>query len=200
MGRGTPGPSGPRYARGVIGYHGTRRAALDPSKLGVIDRAITLFERGRTEEAAHLLAVVRRSAKDADEKARLEEIDDVIGQMRAHLSRHAREAFDRAVADESAGTEPHRALRPGELRSIAQSAGVVASVGAVAILVSALFRWPDTLLYALLIAVAGPLLIVILSLPIAFVNSFRPRMSRRREKRKQVAHPGTFVSSKTPNR
>jgi zinc transporter ZupT len=41
----------------------------------------------------------------------------------------------------------------------------------VVILVSALFRWPDTLLYALLVAVAGPLLIVILSLPIALVNS-----------------------------
>jgi zinc transporter ZupT len=63
----------------------------------------------------------------------------------------------------------------------------VASAGAVVILVSALFRWPDTLLYALLIAVAGPLLIVILSLPVAFVNSLRPRMSRRREKRQQVA-------------
>ena len=150
-----------------------------------IDRAITLFGHGRIEEAAHLLAVVRRSAVDANELERLAEIDDVIGQMQAHLWGHAREAFDRAVADESAGTEPHR-LRPGELRSIVQSVGIVASVGAVAILVSALFRWPDTLLYALLIAVAGPLLIVILSLPIAFVNSVRPRMSRRREKREQV--------------
>jgi hypothetical protein len=145
-----------------------------------IDRAITLFEHGRVEEAAHLLAVVRRSAMEASEKERLSEIDDVIGQMRAHLSGHAREPFDRALADESAGTEPHRMLRRGELRSIVRSAGVVASVGAVAILVSALFRWPDTLLYALLIAVAGPLVVVILSLPIAFVNSLRPRMSRRR--------------------
>ena len=151
-----------------------------------IDRAITLFEHGRIEEAAHVLAVVRRSAVDAEEE-RLTEIDDVIGQMEAHLSGHAREAFDRAVADESASTEPHRALRRGELRSIVQSVGVVASAGVVAILVSALFRWPDTLLYALLVAVAGPLLIVILSLPIAFVNSLRPRMSRRREQRKEVA-------------
>ena len=152
-----------------------------------IDRAIRLFEHGRIEEAAHLLAVVRRSAVDANEEERLAEIDDVIGQMQAHLSAHAREAFDRAVADESASTDAHRALRRGELRSIVQSVGVVASAGAVAILVSALFRWPDTLLYALLVAVAGPLLIVILSLPIAFVNSLRPRMSRRRGKRKQVA-------------
>jgi zinc transporter ZupT len=56
----------------------------------------------------------------------------------------------------------------------------------VVILVSALFRWPDTLLYALLLAVAGPLLIVMLSLPVTFVNSLRPRMSGRRKKRKQV--------------
>ena len=153
----------------------------------LIDRAITLFEHGRIEEAGHLLAVVRRSAVDGSEEKRLAEIDDVIGQMEAHLSGHAREAFDRAAADESAGTGPHRALRRGELLSIVQSVGVVASVGAVAIFVSALFRWPDTLLYALLIAVAGPLLIVILSLPIAFVNSFRARMSRRLETRKQVA-------------
>jgi len=152
-----------------------------------IDRAIRLFEHGRIEEAAHLLAVVRRSAVDATKEERLAEIDDVIGQMHAHLSGHAREAFDRAVADESASTDVHRALRRGELRSIVQSVGVVASAGAVAIFVSALFRWPDTLLYALLIAVAGPLLIVILSLPIAFVNSFRARMSRRLETRKQVA-------------
>ena len=151
-----------------------------------IDRAITLFEHGRIEEAAHVLAVVRRSAVDAEEE-RLTEIDDVIGQMEAHLSGHAREAFDRAVADESASTEPHRALRRGELRSIVQSVGVVASAGAVAIFVSALFRWPDTLLYALLVAVAGPVLIVILSLPIVFVNSLRPRMSRRRAQREQVA-------------
>lgn len=151
-----------------------------------IDRAITLFEHGRIEEAAHVLAVVRRSAVDAEEE-RLTEIDDVIGQMEAHLSGHAREAFDRAVADESASTEPHRALRRGELRSIVQSVGVVASAGVVAILVSALFRWPDTLLYALLVAVAGPVLIVILSLPIVFVNSLRPRMSRRRAQREQVA-------------
>ena len=54
------------------------------------------------------LTVVRRSAVDAEEE-RLTEIDDVIGQMEAHLSGHAREAFDRAVADESASTEPHRA-------------------------------------------------------------------------------------------
>jgi Flp pilus assembly protein TadB len=152
-----------------------------------IDRAITLFEHGRIEEAAHLFAVVRRSAVDAHEEERLAEIDDVIGQMQAHLLGHAREAFDRAVADESASTEPYRALRPGELRSIVQSVGVVASAGAVAILVAALLRWPDTLLYALLVPVAGPLLIVILSLPIAFVNSLRPRMSRRREQKKQVA-------------
>ena len=151
-----------------------------------IDRAITLFEHGRIEEAAHVLAVVRRSAVDAEEE-RLTEIDDVIGQMEAHLSGHAREAFDRAVADESASTEPHRALRRGELRSIVQSVGVVASAGVVVILVSALFRWPDTLLYALLVAVAGPVLIVILSLPIVFVNSLRPRMSRRRAQRKEVA-------------
>jgi len=162
--------------------HGAKLHQPDP-----IDRAITLFEQGRIEEAAHLLAVVRRSAVDANEEECLAEIDDLIGQMQAHLSGHAREAFDRAVADENASTEPHRALRPGELRSIFQSAGVVASVGAVAILISALFRWPNTLLYALLIAVAGPVLIVILSLPIAFVNSLRPRMSRRRGKRKQVA-------------
>ena len=121
-----------------------------------IDRAITLFEHGRIEEAAHLLAVVRRSAVDANEEECLAEIDDVIGQMQAHLSGHAREAFDRAVADESASTEAHGALRRGELGSIVQSVGVVASAGAVAILVSALFRWPDTLLYALLVAVAGP--------------------------------------------
>ena len=152
-----------------------------------IERAITLFEHGRIEEAAHLLAVVRRSAVDANEEERLAEIDDVIGQMQAHLSGRAREAFDRAVADVSAGTEPHRALRRGELRSIVQSVGVVASAGVVAILVSALFRWPDTLLYALLVAVAGPVLIVILSLPIVFVNSLRPRMSRRRAQREQVA-------------
>ena len=151
-----------------------------------IDRAITLFEHGRIEEAAHVLTVVRRSAVDAEEE-RLTEIDDVIGQMEAHLSGHALEAFDRAVADESASTEPHRALRRGELRSIVQSVGVVASAGVVAILVSALFRWPDTLLYALLVAVAGPVLIVILSLPIVFVNSLRPRMSRRRAQREQVA-------------
>jgi len=153
----------------------------------LIDRAITFFEHGRIEEAAHLLAIARRSAVDASEEKRLAEIDDVIGQMEAHLSGHAREAFDRAAADESDSTGPHRALRRGELLSIVQSVGVVASVGAVAIFVSALFRWPDTLLYALLIAVAGPLLIVILSLPIAFVNSFRARMSRRLETRKQVA-------------
>ena len=152
-----------------------------------IERAITLFEHGRIEEAAHLLAVVRRSAVDANEEERLAEIDDVIWKMQAHLSGRAREAFDRAVADESAGTETHRALRRGELRSIVQSAGVVASAGVVVILVSALFRWPDTLLYALLVAVAGPLLIVILSLPIAFVNSLRPRLSRRREQRQEVA-------------
>src|SRR6476469_6682287 len=152
-----------------------------------IDRAIRLFEHGRIEEAAHLLAVVRRSAVDANEEERLAEIDDVIGQMHAHLSGHAREAFDRAVADESASTEPPGALRRGELRSIVQQVGVVASAGVVAILVSALFRWPDTLLYALLVAVAGPVLIVIVSLPIAFVNSFRARMSRRLETRKQVA-------------
>ena len=145
-----------------------------------IDRAITLFEHGRIEEAAHLLAVVRRSAVDPNEEERLAEIDDVIGQMQAHLSGRAGEAFDRAVADESADAEAHRALRRGELRSIVQSVGVVASAGAVAILVSALFRWPDTLLYALLVAAAGPLLIVTLSLPIAFVNSLWPRMSRRR--------------------
>ena len=78
-------------------------------------------------------------------------------------------------------------MRRGELRSIVQSVGVVASAGVVAILVSALFRWPDTLLYALLVAVAGPVLIVILSLPIVFVNSLRPRMSRRRAQREQVA-------------
>jgi Flp pilus assembly protein TadB len=153
----------------------------------VIDRAITLFEHGRIEEGAHLLAVVRRSAVDANEEERLAEIDDVIGQMQAHLSGHAREAFDRAVADESASTEAHRALRQGELRSIVQSVGLVASAGVVVILVSALFRWPDTLLYALLVAVAGPVLIVIFSLPIAFVNSLRPRMSRRRGQRKEVA-------------
>jgi len=141
-----------------------------------IDRAITFFERGLIEEAAHLLAMVRRSAVDANEEKRLAEIDDVIGQMEAHLSGDAREAFDRAAADESAGTETHRALRRGELLSIVQSVGVVASAGVVAIFVSALFRWPNTLLYALLIAVAGPLLIVILSLPIAFVTSFRARM------------------------
>ena len=152
-----------------------------------LDRAITLFEHGHIEEAAHVLAVVRRSAVAANEAERLAEIDDLIGQMRAHLSGHAGEAFDRAVADESASTEPYRPLRQGELRSIVQQVGVVASAGAVVILVSALFRWPDTLLYALLIAVAGPLLIVILSLPVAFVNSLRPRMSRRREKRQQVA-------------
>ena len=127
-----------------------------------IDRAITLFEHGRIEEAAHVLTVVRRSAVDAEEE-RLTEIDDVIGQMEAHLSGHAREAFDRAVADESASTEPHRALRRGELRSIVQSVGVVASAGVVAILVSALFRWPHTLLYALLVAVAGPVLIASLA-------------------------------------
>ena len=51
-----------------------------------IDRAITLFEHGRIEEAAHVLAVVRRSAVDANEEERLAEIDDVIGQMEAHLS------------------------------------------------------------------------------------------------------------------
>ena len=152
-----------------------------------IDRAITLFEHGRIEEAAHLLAVVRRSAVDANEEKRVAEIDDVIGQMEAHLSSRAREAFDCAAADEGAGAEPHIALRRGELLWIVQSVGVVASAGAVAILVSALFRWPDTLLYALLIAAAGPLLIVILSLPIAFVNSVRARMSRRLETNKQVA-------------
>jgi len=152
-----------------------------------LDQAITLFEHGRTEEAAHLLAVVRRSAVDAHDEECLAEIDDVIGQMQAYLSRAARGAFESALADESASTQPHRPLRRGELRSIVRSAGLVASAGAVVILVSALFRWPDTLLYALLIAVAGPLLIVILSLPVAFVNSLRPRMSRHREKRKQVA-------------
>jgi hypothetical protein len=88
--------------------------------VGVIDRAITLFEHGRIEEAAHLLAVVYRSAVDANEEERLAEIDDVIGQMQAHLSGHAREAFDRAVADESASTGPHGARRRGELRSIVQ--------------------------------------------------------------------------------
>jgi len=153
-----------------------------------IDRAITLFEHGRIEEAAHLLAVERRSAVDANEEERLAEIDDLIAQMEGHLSAAAVEAFNSALADENASTQPHRALRRGELRSIVQSAGAVASVGAVAILVSALFRWPDTLLYALLVAVAGPLLIVILSLPIAFVNSLRPRVSRRRGQRKEVAH------------
>ena len=152
-----------------------------------LDRAITLFERGHTEEAAHLLAVVRRSAVEADDEECLAEIDEVIRQMQAYLSAAAREAFDCALADETAGDQSHRPLRRGELRSIIASAGVVASAGAVVILVSALFRWPDTLLYALLVAVAGPLLVVILSLPIAFVNSLRPRMSGRREKTKQVA-------------
>jgi Flp pilus assembly protein TadB len=130
---------------------------------------------------------VRRSAADANDEECLAEIDEVIRQMQAHLSRHAREAFDSALADETASSQPHRPLRRGELRSIVQSVGVIASAGAVVIFVSALFRWPDTLLYALLVAVAGPLLIVILSLPIAFMNSLRPRTSRRREKRKQVA-------------
>jgi hypothetical protein len=151
-----------------------------------LDRAIALFERGETESAAHLLAVVRRSAVDAGDEEGVAEIDDVIGQMRAYLSGAALAVFEGALADESAGTQAHRPLRAGELRSIVQSVGVVASAGAVAILVSALFRWPDTLLYALLVAVAGPVLIVILSLPIAFVNSLRPRVSRRREERKQV--------------
>jgi hypothetical protein len=59
-----------------------------------IDRAIKLFEHGRIEEAAHLLAVVGRSAVDANEEERRAEIDDVIGQMQAHLSGHAREATD----------------------------------------------------------------------------------------------------------
>ena len=152
-----------------------------------IDRAIALFEIGRIEEAAHLLALARRSALDANEEERLAEIDDVIVQMQTHLSAHAREVFGGVVADESASMEPDSALRPGELRSLVQSVGVIAIAGVVVILVSALFRWPDTLLYALLVAVAGPLLIVILSLPTAFVNSLRPRMGRRRGKRKQVA-------------
>src|SRR5262245_57526585 len=127
-----------------------------------LDRAITLFEHGHTEEAAHLLGVVRRSAVDANDEECLAEIDDVIRQMQAYLSGAAREAFDSALADESAGAQPHRPLRPGELRSIVESVGVVGSAGAVVILVSALFRWPDTLLYTLLLAVAGPLLIVVL--------------------------------------
>jgi Flp pilus assembly protein TadB len=171
------GPSGPcRVSFLEKPPWGNRvRLVADP-----IARAITLFERGRMEEAAHLLAIVRRSAEDADEQERFGEIDDVIGQMQAHLSVRAREAFDLAIADESATTEAQRALRRGELRSIVQSVGVVASVGAVAILVSGLFRWPDTLLYVLLVAVTGPLVIVILSLPIVFVDSLRPRMRRRR--------------------
>src|SRR5262245_21239563 len=113
-----------------------------------LDRAITLFEHGQTEEAAYLLAVVRRSAVDANDEECLAEIDDVIRQMQAYLSAAAREAFESALAGESASTQPHRPLRRGELRSIVESAGVIASAGAVAILVSALFRWPDTLLYA----------------------------------------------------
>jgi hypothetical protein len=171
-----------RYRLPFFGDHEAAGSATEE-----VDRAITLFERGRTEEAAHLLAVVRRSAVDANDEERLAEIDEAIRQMQAYLSAGAREAFDIALADETAGTQPHRPLRRGELRSIIESAGVVASAGAVVILVSALFRWPDTLLYALLVTVAGPLLIVMLSLPVTFVNSLRPRMSGRRKKRKQVA-------------
>src|SRR5436190_23518265 len=132
-----------------------------------VDRAITLFEQGHTEDAAHLLAVMRRSAVDANDEECLAEIDDVIRQMEAYLSEAARDAFDSALADETAGTQPYRPLRRGELRSIVASVGVVGGVGAVVLLVSAMFRWPDTLLYALLLAVAGPVLMVIFSLPIA---------------------------------
>jgi hypothetical protein len=130
------------------------------------EQAITLFERGRTEEAAHLLGAARRSAEEEGDEMSLAEIDHLIGQMEAHLSGGARESFEAGLADDGAA-------RRGELRSIVRSAGVVGTVGAVAILISAFFRWPDTLLYALLLAVAGPLLIVLCSLPVALVNSIR---------------------------
>ena len=82
-----------------------------------IDRAITLFEHGRIEEAAHLLAVERRSAVDANEEERLAEIDDLIAQMEGHLSAAAVEAFNSALADENASTQPHRAATAGGFRT-----------------------------------------------------------------------------------
>jgi hypothetical protein len=69
--------------------------------VGVIGSAITLFEDGHIERAAHLLASLRRSAVDASDEERLAEIDDVVAQMQAHLSGEERESFDAVLSSGS---------------------------------------------------------------------------------------------------
>src|SRR3954468_17422166 len=87
---------GCRMPRGVVATAGVA--------VGVIGSAITLFEDGHIERAAHLLASLRRSAVDANDDERLGEIEDVVAQMRALLSGEEPESFDGVLSSGSLPT------------------------------------------------------------------------------------------------
>src|SRR5262249_10222166 len=81
----------------------------EPHLADRVDRAISLFERGQIKKAGRLLASLRRSAADANELRRLADLDEVVVQMRAHLTAEELEVFEGAIPT----TTVTPALMPG---------------------------------------------------------------------------------------
>lgn len=69
----------------------------------VIDKAIQLFEEGFLPSAARVLARERVRAANAEEADRLNEIDDVVKQMRSQLDERKRDEFDQNLIETGGG-------------------------------------------------------------------------------------------------
>jgi uncharacterized membrane protein len=103
----------PRSAR----PDGPFRAMLWRRHRQAVDDAVQLFERGRIDDAARLLRDERKAAKAAGRNDLRTEIDAIVLQMRAHLNREERKAFDALykpphLADEQARTPTDFILMP----------------------------------------------------------------------------------------
>jgi len=66
-----------------------------------IDQAISLFEHGKIKKAGRLLASIRQTAADANDHERLADLEEVTGQMRAHLTGEESAIFEGALSSKT---------------------------------------------------------------------------------------------------